>query len=135
MKALRNFKQVYKILFYAVGVVFTIATILTATHKYLSHPSRQVVRETFAITTFPKILICTASLHSNFAASKLYPDMVQLIPALYGYNKTVVTRQMAENVTVNLSQFYRETRADLQPVKCVFNGFDCMHIVNHRLVG
>ena len=81
-------------IFYAVGLLFTYATIWTAANKYFQYPSVQIIREAPAIVTFPKVLVCATAMHSKAKIKNKYPDMAKIIPALYGFNKSAVSEEM-----------------------------------------
>ena len=99
-KIIKNLKLIFKLIFYITGIVFTCATIFTAAKKYLQYPSRQVVREGPAQTVFPKLLVCATALHSKARVSEKYPDMVDIIPALYGFNRSVIQADKLRNLSM-----------------------------------
>ena len=89
---------------YIVGIFMTGATIWTALDRYLEYPSRNVIRvnfknsaqsfksdlilipkETESPVSFPKILICTTSMHSRQKIHQLYSNFSsEALKALYG---------------------------------------------------
>ena len=93
---------------YIVGIFMTGATIWTALDRYLEYPSRNVIRvnfknsalsfkfdlidliilflkETESPASFPKILICTTSMHSRQKIHQLYSNFsTEALKALYG---------------------------------------------------
>ena len=79
------------------------------------------------------ILICASSLHSSVAVKKFYPNMVNIIPALYGFNQSIVMSEMLKNTSeVEMKSFYEKTRANIEPIRCRVNGVNCLHIMRHR---
>ena len=89
----------------------------TAIRRFLSHPSRKIIREAESATLFPKILVCANTMHSTDKIHRLYPNMTEKVLAgLYGLNQTEITdTDYAEIDNINIHKFYRETSANLIP--------------------
>ena len=83
---------------------------------------------------FPKILICSNSLHSKKRIQEKYPNLTNtLIASLYGFNRSQLSADEIESVAgIDMLTFYRETRSELLPIECSFNKLNCLHVIKDR---
>jgi len=135
IKFLKGSYKVIAIFLYCTGVGLTGLTIETAFKRYFNYPSRNVIQETKAPLAFPKVLICTNSMHSRQRIHRFYQNFpTEALKAIYGHNKSALDPQMVSKLNhLDMVKFFATTTSKLAPIRCSYNGLDCVHFTKRSM--
>ncbi|CAG5104038.1 Oidioi.mRNA.OKI2018_I69.chr1.g1062.t1.cds [Oikopleura dioica] len=122
--------------FYVGGFYYSATVIIDNIKKYHDYPSIFTQREDDAVSTFPKIALCSYQMHSMWKLQKYYPQInTTILRAFYGSADPTLNwdkNSWDEFNKIDLDEFFRRTMPDVKIFHCLFDSLNCTHIWKQR---